>query len=230
MERVKSGIAGLDEALGGGYPSGGIMSIVGGSGCGKSTFALQFLYNGATKENENGLFISFEEEKAKVYEFMSAYTWDFKALENNKKFLYYQYPPHEVDHFLAQELMIHDKIDDFKIKRVVLDSITSFSVMYDTELKKRQEVVKLLSKLKKWGCTIMLTADSRVDAMGTPQPHFDIEPLSDGVIYLYNIRKGEQRLRALEIVKMRGTKYIERLFPMRFTGTGIQIYANEHLY
>ncbi|RLG19982.1 hypothetical protein DRN67_01230 [Candidatus Micrarchaeota archaeon] len=230
MNRVTTGLKGLDEALGGGYPKGSIISTAGGTGSGKSTFSLQFLHNGITKSDENGLYISFEEDKDKVYQFMAAYGWNFKKLEKDGKFLFMEYLPHEVDRFLSQELMIHDKIDDMKIQRVVLDTITSFTVMYENELRKRQEVVKLLTKLKKWGCTIMLTADSRPDSFGTPHARFDIEPLSDGVIYLYNIRKGEQRFRALEVIKMRGTKYNERLFPMRFTNNGIRIYPNEHLF
>ncbi|VVC03732.1 DNA repair and recombination protein RadB [Candidatus Burarchaeum australiense] len=230
MERVSTGLKGLDEILGGGYPRGGIISVAGGTGTGKSTFALQFLYEGVTVAKENGLYITFEEERGKVYEFMSAYGWNFEQLEKDKRFLFFSYPPHEVDHFLAQELMIHDKIEEFHVKRVVLDTVTSFAVLYETELKKRQEIVKLLTKLKNWGCTVMLTADCNTDAAGTPLPQFDIEPLSDGVIYLYSIRKGEQRLRALEVAKMRGTKFSERLFLMRFAAKGMEIYPNEHVY
>lgn len=230
FERVKTGIDGLDSALGGGFPKGGTITLVGGSGCGKSTLATQFLCTGITKQNEGGLYISFEEEKTRFYEYMLAYGWKLAELEKAKKFLFLEYPPQEVDHFLAQELMIHDTIEEMGIKRVVLDSITSFAVMFDTDFRKKQEVTKLLTKLKKWGCTIMLTTESTVDAHGTPHARFDIESLSDGVIYLYNIRKGEQRLRALEVLKMRGTKYDGRMFPLRFINTGIEIYPDEHVF
>lgn len=230
MERVKTGIAGLDEALGGGYPAGSIISLVGGSGCGKSTLATQFLQRGVAENGENGLYISFEEEKARFFDYMRTYGWDLAEYERARKFTFLEYPPQEVDHFLSQELMIHDMIEEMRIRRVVLDSITSFAVMYDTSYRKKQEVVKLLSKLKKWGCTIMLTAESTVDSEGTPRPRFAIEPLSDGVIYMYNIRKGEQRMRALEVIKMRGTKYEGRMFPMRFTTSGIEIYPNERVF
>jgi len=230
MERVKTGIAGLDEALGGGYPAGSIISLVGGSGCGKSTFAMQFLQRGITEDNESGLFISFEEEKARFFEYMQSYGWNLSEMERARKFTFLEYPPQEVDHFLSQELMIHDMIEEMRIKRVVIDSITSFAVMYDTAYRKKQETVKLLSKLKKWGCTIMLTAESAVDSEGTPHARFSIEPLSDGVVYLYNIRKGEQRQRALEVIKMRGTSYEGRMFPMRFTPGGIELYPNERVF
>jgi KaiC/GvpD/RAD55 family RecA-like ATPase len=230
MERVKTGIAGLDEALGGGYPAGSIVSLVGGSGCGKSTFAMQFLQRGITENKESGLYISFEEEKQRYFDYMKNYGWDLAEMERSRKFTFLEYPPQEVDHFLSQELMIHDMIDEMKITRVVIDSITSFAVMYDTPYRKKQETVKLLSKLKKWGCTIMLTAESSVDSEGNPHARFSIEPLSDGVIYLYNIRKGEQRQRALEVIKMRGTSYEGRMFPMRFTANGVEIYPNERVF
>jgi KaiC/GvpD/RAD55 family RecA-like ATPase len=223
-------MAGLDTALGGGYPEGSIIALIGGSGCGKSTFAMQFLQRGIAEQNESGLYISFEEEKYRVYEYMKSYGWDFAEYEKQKKFTFLEYPPQEVDHFLAQELMIHDMIEEMKIRRVVIDSITSFAVMYDTAYRKKQEVVKLLAKLKKWGCTIMLTAESVVDSQGNPHPRFDIEPLSDGVVYLYNLRKGETRLRALEVIKMRGTSYEGRMFPMRFTTGGVEIYPDERVF
>ena len=57
MERIKTGIPGLDEILEGGIPEGNLVLVSGVAGTGKTTLSAQFLYNGAAKFNENGLFV-----------------------------------------------------------------------------------------------------------------------------------------------------------------------------
>lgn len=231
LPRVKTGVPGLDDTLQGGFPAGSTITVTGDSGAGKSTFAMQFLYNGIAQAKEPGLYISFEEEKQRVYEYMKAYGWDFAGMEADKRFVFLEYPPQDVDHFMAQELMIHDMIEEMGIKRVALDSITSFAMLYESEQKRKQEVVKLLTKLRKWGCTVMLVAESQVDHSGVPRAKYGMESLSDGVVYLYNFRKGgDVRVRALEVVKLRGTAFEARLFPLRFTQKGIEIFPDEHVY
>ncbi|HID73174.1 TPA: KaiC domain-containing protein, partial [Candidatus Micrarchaeota archaeon] len=56
MERVKTGIAGLDEMLNGGIPARRHVAVYGGPGAGKTSFGFEFLYRGA-KAGENGVYI-----------------------------------------------------------------------------------------------------------------------------------------------------------------------------
>lgn len=65
LEKCSSGIEGLDEITEGGLPKGRPSLICGSAGCGKTMFAMQFLINGA-KNNEPGLFVSFEETKEEL--------------------------------------------------------------------------------------------------------------------------------------------------------------------
>ena len=69
MERrfIRSGIPGLDEVLGGGFLEGSIVAVSGPTGSGKSTFASQFLYNGASQYDEPGLYIAIEESRADFF-------------------------------------------------------------------------------------------------------------------------------------------------------------------
>ena len=60
---LSTGIQGLDELLNGGIPEGRVVLIVGGPGSGKTTLASQFLYKGISDYNENGIFVSLDEEK-----------------------------------------------------------------------------------------------------------------------------------------------------------------------
>jgi len=228
-KRIKSGIDGLDGMIEGGFIEGQILLLAGDAGAGKTTLASQFIYSGAEKHNEVGLFISFEETKELIYENMRRYGWDLAGLERENKVAFLEYPTQDVDHFLSQESIIRDTIDEYKIKRVAIDTITSFALIYETEYKRRQEVAKLLNKLRKWGCTIMLTSESR--AFNTEyQVRFGLDSLCDGLVYLYNIREGDVRVRALEVMKLRGTRHVQRMVPMRFTDSGMKLYPDEHVF
>src|SRR5580704_12920845 len=61
LAKAKTGITGLDEITRGGLPAGRPTLVCGGPGCGKTLFAMQFLVAGATRFDEPGVFMSFEE-------------------------------------------------------------------------------------------------------------------------------------------------------------------------
>ncbi|MCD6279280.1 circadian clock protein KaiC, partial [Candidatus Micrarchaeota archaeon] len=54
--------------------------------------------------------------------------------------------------------------------------------------------------------------------------------LVDGLIMLYNLERREKRVRALEVLKMRGTSYIENLVPFKITTSGIEVYMSEKVF
>ncbi|MDH5376682.1 MAG: hypothetical protein OEW95_12875, partial [Candidatus Bathyarchaeota archaeon] len=55
-ERVPTGIDGLDTLIEGGFPRGDVILVAGGSGSGKTIFSTQFIYNGATRYGEKGVY------------------------------------------------------------------------------------------------------------------------------------------------------------------------------
>jgi len=64
-ERVKMGILGLDDMLGGGLIPGSICSIIGTYGTGKTTFSLEFAWDGL-KKGESVIYISLEEREERI--------------------------------------------------------------------------------------------------------------------------------------------------------------------
>ena len=78
-ERVKMGIMGLDDMLGGGLIPGSICSIIGTYGTGKTIFSLEFAWDGLTK-GENVIYISLEEREERIVSYMQQKGWDVKTV------------------------------------------------------------------------------------------------------------------------------------------------------
>lgn len=230
IERVPTGINGLDEMMEGGFERGSVNVIAGESGTGKSIFALQFLYNGASKFGEKGLYITFEEKKTSIYKHMRRFGLNFDELEKQNKFFIYEYSPQEVDRFIKEGGAIEKIIREQKIKRVVLDSITSFAVLHETEATRREAIVKLLDILKKWGVTALLISEALSLDEHEIRARFGIEYLADSLLSIYSIRKGDVREMAIEIVKMRGTAHSKKLAPLKITKEGIVVYPEQPFF
>lgn len=222
-----SGIPGLDGLIEGGFEQKSVIVVAGGPGDGKSTFGLQFLYEGATKYGENGMYIVFEEEKEAVYRHMLRYGFDFARLEKERKFAFIAYPPEEIERFVDEGGIIEDMINELGVKRIVIDTVTSFLMVHEDEYRRRQVFIKLMKALRKWGCTTILVSEGDVGPGGELHTHYDIEFVSDGLIDLQMVRKGRSAGAMIEIIKMRGTAIAHTQVPLRFTKRGLAVAAGK---
>ena len=224
VERVKTGIEGLDKALNGGIPYKNIVLISGGAGTGKSTLALQYLVNGATKFGEKGLYISTEQTKEDLYKAAQSYNWNLDQLEKSGKLKIAYFDVVETDSFLDK---IYELYMSFQPKRVVVDSLTtlsdslivrgegtskSFSLvkiaqnvspMLNTErLITKHLLYHLMKKLRLFESTIFLTSELLDKAEGLSADEIS-EFICDGVIVMKVLIVGDSVSRTLEIKKMR---------------------------
>jgi len=228
-DRVPTGIKGLDEVMGGGLEQGSVNIIGGGPGSGKSIFCMQFLVNGALKFNEPGIYITFEENKKKLIKHMKSFGWDLEKLEKEDKLTIVEYTPQQVKKLLSEGGGIIDNvIEKNKVKRMVIDSLTAFTLLHKDALEKIEASLALFNMVSEWGCTALLTAESEPD----PSQHkaMIMEFEVDGVILLYNVRKEDTRERSLEILKLRGIHHASKIFPMKVTDQGIEIYPKEVVF
>jgi len=231
--RIPTGIPGLDGMMEGGFAQGNVVLVAGSAGSGKSILSTQFLVNGATKHGEVGVLITFEEKKKQIFKNMKRFGWDLEDLEKKKQLFVFEYAPHEVDKFITEGGSIENIIRDYKAKRLVFDSITSFAALYDSEAKRRQAIIRLLDILRRWNCTTLLPSEASLieEGEGTQvQVRFGLEYLADALLSIYAIRKGDTREMALEIVKMRGTDHSKKLAPMKITKEGITLYPDQPFF
>jgi KaiC/GvpD/RAD55 family RecA-like ATPase len=228
MDRVKTGISGMDEMLNGGIPSGRHVALYGGPGAGKTSFCFEYLYQGA-KMGEAGLYISLEETADDILENMKStfplFT-EVPALVESKKLELVK--PDKLDLEDVANLL-EDRITSNNIKRAVIDSATMIRLSFKTEVEYRQTLFEFLSLLRNLDVTTITTVEATTARR--EEMKFDIEHfVMDGIINLYNMDREDRRVRALEIFKMRGTDHSRDLVPFKVTPSGIKVYVGEKVF
>ena len=225
-ERVSTGIVNYDRLIDGGFEKNSTNLIVGGSGIGKSIIATEFLITGV-KKGERCLYVTFEETKEQFYHNMRDFGWDLEDYEKKGLFYFLEYAPAKVRTMLEEgggeiERIILGK----KISRVVIDSITSFALLFKDELSKRQAALSLFNMIKGWQCTSLLTLEEESTAAdaskGTPKTlEFEVDSLT----FLYFVRKKfrSKRERYVEVIKMRGTKHAREIYQFHIKEHGIVV-------
>lgn len=124
MERVATGVPGLDDLIEGGIPKGFNVVVMGRPGTGKTILALQYLYNGAMN-GEKGLYITVDADSDIIREQARLFGWDMKKLEDENKICVLEVP---LNTRLRINLfgLIEAKVKQFGAKRIVFDSLSSF--------------------------------------------------------------------------------------------------------
>ena len=227
LPKTPTGIAGLDDITFGGVPAGRPTLLCGAAGCGKTLFAMTFLVNGATRFDEPGVFMSFEERAQDLAVNVASLGYNLEGLVARKKII--------VDHVRIERSEIEEcgeydleglfvrlghAIDTAGAKRVVLDTIEAlFSGLADTAIL-RAELRRLFAWLKDRGVTAIITAE-RGDGQLT---RFGIEEyVSDCVILLDNRVQDQVTTRRLRVVKYRGSAHGTNEYPFLIDAEGVSV-------
>ncbi|MGC8581146.1 MAG: ATPase domain-containing protein [Thermoplasmata archaeon] len=230
MEKILSGIEGLDELLDGGIPKGHSIAVIGKCGTGKTTFGLQFISQGL-KNGEKGIIISLEEDLQSILSNSENFNWDLKKYYEDKKLLIIKLNPEDSkDTFLKVSSDLEQSIKSFGATRILFDSASLFTMLFDTEDEKRTNIFKLMSIFKKGGATTIYTSEADVNNPISSKDGL-VEYVVDGVIVLEFLEKDNKKYSTImRILKMRGTKHSRdiRLYEIN-SGTGIKILKSSPL-
>ena len=115
------------------------------------------------------------------------------------------------------------------VTRIVVDSSTVLKMYFTSKLEFRRKLFELMDFLSNINCTMMLTAELPTSDRATMR-HGAEQFVVDGIIILYNLEKAEKRIRAIEILKMRGTDHAREIAPIKFGQDGIEVYEGEKVY
>lgn len=238
-EYIKTGIPGFDDLFENGIPRGNAILVAGGAGSGKTIFCLQTLaYHAANKEK--CFYMSFEENESKLKEHMKDFGWDAEKLVKSGKLKIQRLSPFEitrsVDAMLAKEkgeLLI--EVDpvivprNYKPEIIIVDSLTAIaSAFTGKEDTYRIYIEQLFRFFEKLGATAFLITETKQipEIFSTSGVE---EFLADGVIVLYNLKIGDNRESAIEVLKMRGEKHQKKIVAMQITENGIVVYPDQEV-
>jgi circadian clock protein KaiC len=227
LPKSPTGIQGLDEITGGGFPKGRPTLICGSAGCGKTLLAMEFLVRGATQFNEPGVFMAFEETTKDLTKNVASLGFDLKDLVARKKIVldFVFLEPSDIEESGEYDLeglfiRLGHAIDSIGAKRVVLDTIESlFSGLPNRHIL-RVELRRLFRWLKNKGVTAIITGE-RGESTLTRQGLE--EYVSDCVIFLDHRVNDQISSRRLRVVKYRGSTHGTNEYPFLIDEDGISV-------
>jgi len=232
IEKIKTGIPGLDHITAGGLPKGRSTLLVGSSGSCKTLLSIQYLVEGIKFYNDCGVFVTFEETPADIIRNMRSFGWDLAGLVEAKKLAFVDVSPDpggEVDvagffdlnALLARiEYAVASVVGEHK--RVVVDSVSALFSQFDNTSLVRRELFRITAGLKMMGATSLITAE-RTEEYGNIS-RFDVEEfVSDNVIVLRHVLDEEKRRRTIEVLKFRGTTHQNGEYPFTTSSHGIDV-------
>ncbi len=225
--RVPTGIYGVDELIGGGLLKNSITLVAGHCGTGKTTFATQFLYNGA-KRGEPGLFVSLETEPNELARHMQQLNPDTDALLRERKIVIIK---PDIQHFDKLKKRIEDEVDRMGAKRVVIGPFSFISEYFANVYDARKALADLRRDMIKFDCTALALSDIKEGEKTYSTTGFE-EFVAHGVIVLDLVFKSDSNtfVRTIQIRKMENTSHSMKLVPIEITEDGIKAYPDAEVF
>lgn len=225
IPRMPTGIAGLDAILQGGLPSGSVNLLSGSCGTGKSTLAMQFIYNGAKYYDEPGVYVTLEEEPKKLIRDSDLFNWNIEEMIEKKKMVVIK---PEIYKFDSLKQVIGDAIERIGAKRLVVDSYSVLLTYFSDPAEIRDGLVQLDREIKKMNCTALIISDIKDNSEVYSTTGVE-EFIVDGVIVLYlkkDLKRPDESVRAISVRKMRATKYPLKTYSFQIGPSGILLDAH----
>jgi circadian clock protein KaiC len=209
--RALTGIAGLDDILGGGFPRRRMYLIEGDPGAGKTTLGLQFLLEGA-RAGESTVYVILSETEEELRVVAKSHGWSLDGiticeLQGSEDTLktesqYTLFHPAEVELSDTTKTLL-DAVQNLKPTRLVFDSLSEMRLLARDPLRYRRQILALKAYFTARDCTVLLLSyETGVD--GDRQ----LQSLCHGVVSLEMLTPdyGGQR-RRLHVRKLRGVTF-----------------------
>ena len=247
-KKITTGISGLDELIGGGFPEGRVILAVGGPGTGKTILCAQFLHKGIYENQENGVFVSLDESKEHFYSEMQKFGWDFRKAEEERKFAFIDATrmsrvallkeklyKEETRSLRGKQLSVDKLIEDLqaaiqrvKAKRVGVDTLAALVYRFPDPIERRIIVVDLIESLADLAVTSLVTTE--LGYLGLKRNALEEEFLVHGVIMMQTLFSRGTTTRAIQVEKMREVKVNPSLVPYSIDQNGIEVFPNMPLF
>jgi len=233
---IGSGVPGLDDVLGGGWISSRMYLIEGTPGSGKTTIALQFLREGA-KRNESVLYVTLSETERELRGVARSHNWDLTGVAIREMLpsqdslqpdeQYTMFHPSEVE-LSETTLKILADVEALKPTRVVFDSLSELRLLSGNSLRYRRQILALKQFFAGRTCTVLL-----LDDMTAMEHDLQVQSIAHAVLRLEQVHSdyGTAR-RRLAVMKFRGQQFRGGYHDYKINRGGVQVFprliAAEH--
>lgn len=204
MDRIESGIPGLDEMIEGGFILPSAVLIAGAPGTGKTTMAVQSLFYGA-KKGETGMFITaISEPNWVVQKFLSSFQFFDQNLIDLGRVIFVDVGGALRDDPRQVLETIQNEVDRYSPNRLVIDPVSVMRIAIDDDRKYREFLHDLITYMKAFNCVTTLTAEFDYSSITKAMEGYMV----DCILLLSYPREENARRKYLEVLKMRGTKHL----------------------
>ncbi len=224
INRLPTGVPGLDEVLGGGLPEFSFNLIAGQPGCGKTTLAHQIMFALATPERPALYFTVLGEPPLKMLRYQQQFDWfDGEAVNQRVRFVSLSEDAMAGD----LERVLERVVDEVTAHSPGLIFVDSFrSVVFASEnaacpkMSLQLFVQQIGMLMTSWQATTFLIGEYFNEADANP-----VFTVADGLIWLRQSVQRNSMVRKIEIVKMRGQASLSGLHTFRIDGSGVRVFA-----
>ena len=225
VEKIKSGVIGLDFLLDGGLNKRSSIVVIGSTGAGKTTFATQFIRRGLM-DGKEAIFISLDENKEQIIRDAIDMGWDdILYFIKEEKLVFVDATGKEFSTFIKKELP--DFVSSWKgaDARIAIDPLTPVIWANPSRYMQRELLGMMLKELRRIGTIVATLEEHGPPDLSSPETVIPMY-LADTVIHL-RYRIGENFSRGVKIVKMRGSRHSEKIHPYRIIpGLGVVVFSS----
>ncbi|RLF70862.1 MAG: hypothetical protein DRN35_03505 [Thermoplasmata archaeon] len=239
MKRIRTGIPGFDNLIEGGFISPGVYMVSGAPGAGKTTFGMHFLMEGI-RSGERCLYMTLTEDPKNIIGAQYRFFPDLIEAVKEKDLLFadvnevHQRKVREEISLPDRTLMMDVKpisgrdvisliqgyVEDLGITRIVVDSLAliGFSSSVGESSHEALQKGMFVRILKELDLTVLLISE-----MLDPDRYSIEHYIVHGIVLLHHFLRNDKMMRALQIIKMRGTKHDDNLHPLTITSNGLSV-------
>jgi circadian clock protein KaiC len=226
IQRVPTGISGLDDMIRGGYLPQTANLVEGAPGTGKSTLGMQFIEHGISVRSEPGLILTFEEFPQQYYRDAANFGWDFEAHEANDQLRIIMSSP-EVSRLDLQKIngRIEVMAQTINARRILVDSLSHLEFLTADPVELRQVTFEFINGLKRLGLTAILTRENPALLGETSDSEEDLAFVVDSYLMLRYVEIQSAVHKALLVLKLRGSDHDKDIRQYAVTDHGIDVRA-----
>ncbi len=222
IERAPSGIPGLDELIEGGFPVPSTVLIAGEPGTGKTTLAVQSLFDVARRGGTAIYLAAISEPPWVVQSFLSNFSFFDADLVDSSKVVFADVGSTLV--YEPQNLMerLQDIVETYQPTRLAIDPVTPIREILERKgINDREFMHNLFAYLKTLSCTTLITAEQNYETIPSSLEGYMV----DGVIVMSYPEEEGIRRKYIEVLKFRGTNHVTGKQLLDITSDGLSVQA-----